>query len=152
MYDRPQVGLPGVFACRPQGGRDLGRVVSVIVDDGDFVVAVPNPVADAEAAVHALESVKSGLQVFECDAELQAHRDCSKGVFDVVPAGHSQAHATEGLVVPYDGECRLLAGGLDVFCAAVGGSEATPCSMTKWPERGATAADGIARSGAGDIV
>ena len=72
-----------------QHGRDLDRVVAVVVEDLD---AVPRA-GMGEAPLDAAEATTARADRLRADAELVRDRDGRGGVGDVVPAGHRQAQA-----------------------------------------------------------
>ena len=76
----------GRFARRPQHGRDLDRVMAVVVDDGDAV-----PFAGlGEAPLDATEACQRLTDRFVGNAQRMRHRDRRRGVQRVVPPRHRQ--------------------------------------------------------------
>ena len=116
--DIARAGLAGGL----EHGRDLHRVVPVIVDDGDAAdLAHPG-----ETSLHALEAGERAADRIIGHVHLHAHGDGGQRVLHVVLAKHRQperlesARAAGGAVLHHHLEGRAQAVGQQLLCPHIG--------------------------------
>ena len=76
-----------------QHGRDLDRMVAVIIDDGDAAHLAHL----GKAAVHALEPGKCCANFIALHAQMAGNRHCGQSIGDIVIARHRQGAALDHL-------------------------------------------------------
>ena len=106
--DDPPVGAA---ARRLEGGRDLGRVMRVVVDHDHAVAATDLLVAPRRAA----EPGKLGRRLVEAHADMSENGERGERVQHVVLTGHAQGDAAEPLTpAAHREDAALVVGTLDL--------------------------------------